>query len=139
MSKDEMKAINFNLLVDIAEKVGGIVVKVNSLEASTKKQDHALNEIKQRTANIDTWKDGIIHEINLKEQRIYDTIRGEFDKRFIPLESDFKSRNDFRIKAKTSFFKAMMRALPIVGWLMIIYVLVKVFGEDKAMKIIKFF
>lgn len=89
MSKDE-------LLYKISEDIGGLKRDMDNLKFLNIEQSKKLNEVHEKTFNIDSWKNGIIHHVTEEKEKL----RDEIFLKIKPLEDDLKIRQEFKKDTK---------------------------------------
>ena len=89
MSKDD-------LLYKISEDIGGLKKDMDNLKFLNIEQSKKINEVHEKTFNIDSWKNGIIHHVSEEKEKLRDELLGKIK----PLEEDLKNRKEFKSDVK---------------------------------------
>lgn len=89
MSKDD-------LLFKISEDIGGLKRDMDNLKFLNIEQSKKINEVHEKTFNIDSWKNGIIHHVAEEKEKL----RDEILEKIKPLEHDFEKRCKFSNEVK---------------------------------------
>lgn len=85
-----------NLLYKISEDIGGLKRDMDNLKFLNIEQSKKINEVHEKTFNIDSWKNGIIHHVSEEKEKL----RDEIFVKLKPLEDDLKKRSAFTSEVK---------------------------------------
>jgi len=85
-----------NLLFKISEDIGGLKTDIKNLKDLNVEQSKKINEVHEKTFNIDSWKNGMINHVTDEKEKL----RADLMSEIIPLKEDFEKRKAFTSDVK---------------------------------------
>jgi hypothetical protein len=115
-----------NLLFKISEDIGGLKKDIDNLKYLNIEQSKKIDEVHEKTFNIDSWKNGIIHYVTEEKEKLRVDLMAEIR----PLQDDYKKRCAFTSDVKKKGWDiawdwGKMAVLFIAGYLLTIITKIK--------------